>query len=693
MPKHKQSVICKHQPHRRCVISPAAPLATLLGTLAATLTLASAASAGTYPMYQCSSGHPAVAPGWSVYGADTTSTTILSNTCGVGGAIGLYVYANNIPGEFTNNAPGGGSVGLSVNVDGPPDVTIAAISAHISVSPNSGDDAFLGFNSAGVLLPGMVELPYGVGSPYTTSESWTLPSGATNFTAFVNCSTDRSQSACYFPSSTEVPALNDITLTLVDDTPPTLSAIGGTLATAAAHEQSVAANQTLGFTAGDSDSGVRSATITLTPLGAGTPYTKTFDFSGSCSYEAWNACSLSQSVAPLTIPTASLKDGAYALTLTDTDAAGNETTDSLGTISSDNAPTNSAAPGILETGEIQVGSILDAQPGSWSAPSEAGPIAYSYQWERCDATGGNCQQIADAQSSLYATTQADAGHTLRVTVTATDNDGSASAPSPATAMIPAPQKATAPQPAPTSATATSESSSPTPPTSGGANTPAAASTNTVGAGAANGSAASVAAQIHLNAPNTIARTYATRAFTISGHLLDSHEQPIVGASLDILERLAGNSQARLIGHTDSANDGSFAVHVPAGPSRTIIIAYRAFTGDIGYATQTSITETVGGRVRLHITPRNTAPAGTITLAGQVQRPIPANGVIVELLVHYHGAWQPFRTPRTDRYGRFHVRYQFQGAHGAFPFRAEVPGGQEGFPYARGCSNVVDVRTE
>ncbi len=75
-------------------------------------------------MYQCgSSATPAVAPGWSVYAADTSSTAVLSNNCGAGGALGLYVFGNGTPGVLTTGASA--SVGLAVNVDGAPDVTIA----------------------------------------------------------------------------------------------------------------------------------------------------------------------------------------------------------------------------------------------------------------------------------------------------------------------------------------------------------------------------------------------------------------------------------------------------------------------------------------------------------------------------------------------------------------------------------------
>jgi hypothetical protein len=95
---------------------------------------------------------------------------------------------------------------------------------------------------------------------------------------------------------------------------------------------------------------------------------------------------------------------------------------------------------------------------------------------------------------------------------------------------------------------------------------------------------------------------------------------------------------------------------------------------------------------MHVTPRRTSRAGSITIAGLVGGAIPRHGVVVELLVHYRGRWEPFRDPRSDRTGRFHVRYQFEGAIGRFPFRAEVLGGQAGFPYATGESTAVDVVT-
>ena len=115
-------------------------------------------------------------------------------------------------------------------------------------------------------------------------------------------------------------------------------------------------------------------------------------------------------------------------------------------------------------------------------------------------------------------------------------------------------------------------------------------------------------------------------------------------------------------------------------------------GDPAYAAHAQITEYVDAGARLSVSPRSTSPSGTIVLSGRVLGPIPAQGVLAELLVHYRGRWEPFRAPRTDAKGRFRVVYQFEGAVGSFPFRVKVPGDQNGFAFSVGYSAMVNVTT-
>ena len=141
----------------------------------------------------------------------------------------------------------------------------------------------------------------------------------------MNCSTDRSSPTCDFADSTAVPALTNITLSLEDNTPPTVENVSGPLAAAAAADASVGGSQPISFTGSDAGSGVHTATLTLSPLSGGASYVHTFDFSGECAYDSWNACPLTETVSGFTVNTDALADGAYAASLAITDAAGNVT--------------------------------------------------------------------------------------------------------------------------------------------------------------------------------------------------------------------------------------------------------------------------------------------------------------------------------------------------------------------------------
>jgi hypothetical protein len=213
-----------------------------------------------------------------------------------------------------------------------------------------------------------------------------------------------------------------------------------------------------------------------------------------------------------------------------------------------------------------------------------------------------------------------------------------------------------------------------------------------GLGQPNGIAASEGARLRLGQRIRLTRSFAKRALRLSGRLVNAQGQPIGGAMLDLLQQTSGSPGLKLIGHAKTSATGTFAASAPAGPSRTIEVAYRAFSSDGAYAATGRIIESVQAGVQLDISPRHTSSEGAITLTGRVLGPVPPQGVSVDLLVHYRGHWEPFRTPRTDAAGRFTVVYQFEGARGRFPFRAEVPPSQADFSFVRGLSGVVDVLT-
>ena len=332
--------------------------------------LTATAEAGTYPMYQCQAPTSGLAPGWSVYGFTTLASTVLTNTCAnPGGTIGGYVFSNGQPGAVTENGSSGSQVGLALTVP-PADagVTIQSITATAVVSPVTGDDAFLGFASAGQSLPGAVELPYGASGGYTSTEHWSLPGGARDFEMFVNCSTDRSSPTCQFSDSTHVPGLRDITAVLAESTPPTIANVSGSLAASAAAGTTVSGSRTLDFDASDADSGVRSAALTFTPESGASPHTTSIDYGSECTYDAWSECPQKESGSSFTVDVASLPEDTYAVRLSVTDAAGNTASDYLGTIATKTVPHipngfPCSAPQItLTTGKKNVRRVRYGQP-------------------------------------------------------------------------------------------------------------------------------------------------------------------------------------------------------------------------------------------------------------------------------------------------------------------------------------------
>lgn len=93
-------------------------------------------------------------------------------------------------------------------------------------------------------------------------------------------------------------------------------------------------------------------------------------------------------------------------------------------------PQNTVVPAI--SGTVLVGQTLAVQTGTWLNF----PVTYTYQWERCDATGANCAPIPGATAQSYVITPSDVGFTLAAVVGATNVYGSGSATSAPTIVVP-----------------------------------------------------------------------------------------------------------------------------------------------------------------------------------------------------------------------------------------------------------------
>jgi YVTN family beta-propeller protein len=71
------------------------------------------------------------------------------------------------------------------------------------------------------------------------------------------------------------------------------------------------------------------------------------------------------------------------------------------------------------TGVARSGQTLTASPGTWAN----GPTSFSYQWQRCNASGGRCATVAGATSPQYALGAGDVGSTLLVSVIGSNSAG------------------------------------------------------------------------------------------------------------------------------------------------------------------------------------------------------------------------------------------------------------------------------
>jgi hypothetical protein len=127
-----------------------------------------------------------------------------------------------------------------------------------------------------------------------------------------------------------------------------------------------------------------------------------------------------------TPPTARIHYTANAVTATiETSGSGNG--------AGEEVPASISPPTI--SGIAEQAQTLTEQHGSWTNS----PNGYSYQWQRCEGAGNNCQAIEGATAQTYTLTSTDVGSTIRVQETASNTGGSSSpATSAATAVIQSP---------------------------------------------------------------------------------------------------------------------------------------------------------------------------------------------------------------------------------------------------------------
>jgi virginiamycin B lyase len=93
------------------------------------------------------------------------------------------------------------------------------------------------------------------------------------------------------------------------------------------------------------------------------------------------------------------------------------------------APLEIVAPAV--SGQALEGETLSASEGLWSHA----PSYYTYQWQICDASGGDCLNLSGQNQATHLLTASEVGYTLRAVVTASNIAGEASATSSVSATV------------------------------------------------------------------------------------------------------------------------------------------------------------------------------------------------------------------------------------------------------------------
>jgi hypothetical protein len=157
----------------------------------------------------------------------------------------------------------------------------------------------------------------------------------------------------------------------------------------------------------------------------------------SYSYQ-WQACEASgehcSDVEGATAETYALGSGdvgsSMQVLVTAANATGAQTATSSPTAVVQEPPPTSTSPPAISGAALE-GEVLSVTEGEWTE----NPTSYSYQWQRCDTTGGDCSNVTGAIAATHTLGSADVGHELRVVVKATDAGGTGSADSNLTSVV------------------------------------------------------------------------------------------------------------------------------------------------------------------------------------------------------------------------------------------------------------------
>jgi hypothetical protein len=177
--------------------------------------------------------------------------------------------------------------------------------------------------------------------------------------------------------------------------------------------------------------------------------------------------------------------------------------------------------------------------------------------------------------------------------------------------------------------------------------------------------------------------------TVTARLTDAAGAPVPGAAVCVVTRPADDAPLTVVARLSTDGDGRVGTSLAPGTSRQVWVVHRA--GAAAVAGKAVL------RVRAGITlkpgrKRVRAGARFVMLGRLEGRPIPRNGVLVNIQAKQGRRWQTFRQVRVRGSGRFRVRYRFHGGPGVrrYALRAAVPE-QGAYHYAPATSRPFRVR--
>jgi hypothetical protein len=184
-----------------------------------------------------------------------------------------------------------------------------------------------------------------------------------------------------------------------------------------------------------------------------------------------------------------------------------------------------------------------------------------------------------------------------------------------------------------------------------------------------------------------------RGAVVQGVLADGQFNRLARQPIEIYTKANGQPE-RLAGSTSTRMDGSYVFRLSPGLSRTVRV-YFPGTEKIE-DTETLVRLGTAAKISLKLSKRHAFTGQTVTFRGQVRSfdgSIPAAGKLVVLQFYAMKKWRPaVAVAHTDRFGRFSVRYKFDGnrVKNRIVFRVFAPS-EDSWGHAASASKRVTMK--